>query len=81
MNEYMNKQKRNKTLEFKNLRVALADVAQWIEHQPANQIVTGSIPSQGTRLGCGPGLRLEACERQSHINVSLLLFLPPSHPF
>ena len=29
---------------------ALAGVAQWIEHQPANQRVAGSIPSQGTRL-------------------------------
>ena len=27
---------------------ALARVAQWIEHGPANQRVTGSIPSQGT---------------------------------
>ena len=35
--------------------LALAGVAQWIECQPANQGVTGSIPSQGTCLGCGPG--------------------------
>ena len=35
--------------------LALAGVAQWIECGPANQRVTGSIPSQGTRLGCGPG--------------------------
>ena len=34
---------------------ALASVAQWIEHPPANQRVTGSIPSQGTCLGCRPG--------------------------
>ena len=34
---------------------ALAGVAQWIERQPANQKVTGSIPSQGTCLGCRPG--------------------------
>ena len=34
---------------------ALAGVAQWIEHQPANQRVAHSIPSQGTCLGCGPG--------------------------
>ena len=33
---------------------ALAGVAQWIECQPANQKVTGLIPSQGTCLGCGP---------------------------
>ena len=35
--------------------MALAGVAQWIEYQPANQRATGSIPSQGTCLGCGPG--------------------------
>ena len=29
---------------------ALAGMAQWIELQPANQRVTGSIPSQGTCL-------------------------------
>ena len=34
---------------------ALADVAQWIEHWPVNQRVTGLIPSQGTCLGCRPG--------------------------
>ena len=34
---------------------ALAGVAQWIEFQPANQKVPGSIPSRGTCLGCGPG--------------------------
>ena len=33
----------------------LAGVAQWTEPQPANQRVTGSIPSQGTGLGCGQG--------------------------
>ena len=30
-------------------------VVQWIKCQPANQRVMGSIPSQGTVLGCGPG--------------------------
>ena len=34
---------------------ALAGVAQWTECWPANQRVTGSIPSQGTCLGCKPG--------------------------
>ena len=34
---------------------ALADVAQWIEYEPENQRVAGSIPSQGTCLGCRPG--------------------------
>ena len=45
---------------------ALAGVAQQIEHQPVNQKVTGSIPSQSTCLGCGLG----ECERQP-IDISL----------
>ena len=48
----------------------LTGVAQWIECWPANQSITGWIPSQGTRLGCGPGPQLGACERQP-IDVSL----------
>ena len=36
-----------------------------------------SIPSQGTRLGCGPGPQQQACEKQPHIDVSLPLFLLP----
>ena len=33
---------------FKNIvNTALAGVAQWIEHWPANCKVTGSFPSQG----------------------------------
>ena len=47
-----------------------AGVAQWVEHGPANQRVSSSIPSQGTCLGCGPGPWLRACERQP-VNVSL----------
>ena len=35
--------------------LALASVAQWIEHWPKNQRAAGSIPSQGTCLGWGPG--------------------------
>ena len=58
---------------LKNLKIALA---QWIDCQPVNQRVTSSIPSQGTGLGCGPGLQLWACERQPHTDVSLPLFLP-----
>ena len=34
---------------------ALAGVAQWCEHQPANQRVTVSMPRQGTCPACGPG--------------------------
>ena len=40
---------------FKNSTSALAGVAQWTECWLANQRVTGSIPSQGTCLGYGPG--------------------------
>ena len=55
----------------------LAGVAQWTECQPANQRVTGSIPSRGTYPGCRPGPQLWVLERQPHIDVSLPLFLPP----
>ena len=53
---------------------ALAVVVQWIECQPANQGVTGSIPSQDTCLGCKPDPQLWVCETQPHIDVSLPLF-------
>ena len=39
--------------EIKN--TALVGVAQWIEGGTEKQRVTGSIPSQGSCLGCGPG--------------------------
>ena len=42
---------------------ALAGVAQWIDCQPARKRVTSSIPSQGTRLGCGPGPQSRRHER------------------
>ena len=58
-------------------QAALAGVAPWIEHWPANQRVASLIPSQGTGLVCGPGPQLGACERQPHTDVSL----PFSHPF
>ena len=56
-------------IEFRYFRIqkptnALAGVAQWIEHQPVNQRVTGLIPSQGTFLGCGTGPQVGACEKQ-----------------
>ena len=50
---------------------ALAGVAQWIECQPVNQRVTGSIPSQGTCLGCGPGTWWGPHKRQPRTDVSL----------
>ena len=42
------------------------------------QRVAGSIPSQGTCLGCGPGPQLGVQERQPYIDVSLSLSLPLS---
>ena len=65
---------------------ALAGVAQWTECQPGNQRVAGSIPSQGTRLGCRPGPQLGACVKQlldvslTHQCFSLSLFPSPSPP-
>ena len=56
--------------------ITLAGVAQWIEHQPVNGKVTGSIPSPGTSLGCGSSPQKGVSERQL-ADVSLLLFLPP----
>ena len=57
-------------LFIKKSQVALAGVAQWIEHRPVNREAAGLIPSQGTLLGCGPGPLLGLCERQP-IDVSL----------
>ena len=42
------------------LIVALAGVAQWTERRPEKQKAAGSILSQGTWLGCGPGPQLGA---------------------
>ena len=42
-------------ISIKRQNLALAGVAQCIEHRPANQRVASSIPSQGTCLGCRPG--------------------------
>ena len=62
---------------LKRLVGSLAGVAQWIECQLVNQGLTGSIPSQGTCLGCGgPGPQCGARKRQPHTDVSL----PFSHP-
>ena len=37
--------------KLNKVSVALTGVAPWVGHHPANQKVTGSIPSQGTCLG------------------------------
>ena len=51
---------------------ALISVTQYVEHWPLKWRVTGSIPGQGTCLGCRPGFwaRWGACERQP-IDISL----------
>ena len=61
----------------KKAGTALTGVAQLVGLPSAKQKVTGSIPGQGTRLGCRFGL-LEGCTWSdvSHINVCL----PPSPP-
>ena len=58
--------------------VTLSGVTQWVEHGPVNKMVTSSIPSQGTCLGCKQGPQKGVCERKPHIDVSLPLFLLPS---
>ena len=45
----------NPLIYTKECTAALDGVAQWTECWTANQRVAGSIPSQGTCLGCGPG--------------------------
>ena len=60
----------------KTLFTALAGVAQGSECQSANQKVAGSIPSQGTCLGCRSGPQLGVCKRQPHIDISLPFSLP-----
>ena len=51
---------------MKTAPCTLAGVAQWTEHWPANQKVTGWIPSQGTSLGCGPGPQWSHTEATTH---------------
>ena len=77
LSENFSKEIGNIKMDIENIQIALAGVAQWIEHGPVNQRVAGSIPSQSTCLGCGPGPQFRVHERQPHIDVSLLLFLLP----
>ena len=55
---------------------ALAGMAQRIECRPANRRVAGSIPSQGTRLDCGPGPQW-GLSRGNHTLMFLSLSSPP----
>ena len=57
-------------------------MARWIECQTVKQRVTGSIPSQGTCLGCRPGPPGEGGHaRGNHTLMFLSLSLSPSLPF
>ena len=53
---------------------ALTSMSQWIECQPANQRVTGSILGQGSCLGYGPCPWWGVYKRQPLTDVSLPLF-------
>ena len=68
-------------LETFNKRVAaLLDVAQWVEHQPANQGVASSIPGQAWVVVQVPRwghVRGNQPMFSLHTDVSLPLFLPP----
>ena len=72
-------------MERKGLyEMALAGVVQWAGHRPTKWKVAGSIPRQGTCLGCGPGPQLGAWERQQmHVSLAHWCFspsFPPSLP-
>ena len=54
----------------------LAGMTQWIECQPANQRVAGSVPSQGTCLGFRPG-PWWGIVRGNHTLMFLPLIPPP----
>ena len=56
---------------------ALGGVAQQIDCRPENQRVVGSIPSEGTCLGCRPGPQQRVLERQPHTDVSFSFLLSP----
>ena len=56
---------------------ALAGMAHCTERPTVNPRVVGSIPSQGTCLGCDPGPQCGTCKKQPHIDVSLPLFVLP----
>ena len=74
----LNLNKLNASIERHKIdKWVLADVLQWIECWPVKQRVTSLIPSQGTCLGCKPDPQWRTCENQPHIDVSVLLFLPP----
>ena len=65
------------TVIEKQIFLALAGVAQWIEREPVNERVAGSIPSQGTCLVVGQ-VPSWGCVRGNHTLMFLSLPSPPS---
>ena len=63
-------------------KLALTGVVQFVGHRTKKRNVAGSVPGQGTGLGCWPGPCQDAHARGnlsmslSHVDVSL-----PSFPF
>ena len=53
-------------------------MAHWIEHQPANQRVAGSIPRQATCLGCTPGSQWSVLRGNHTLMFLSLYFSLPS---
>ena len=49
------KKEKEKKESIKKQPKALAGVAQWMEHWPVKQRVSGSIRSESTGLNCRPG--------------------------
>ena len=70
---------RSEDSKKKLIKCALAGVAQWVEHQPVNQKVAGSIPSQGTCLGVARVLS-KGCMRGNHTLMFLSLFFSLPSP-
>ena len=68
------------TLPWFQSHVALAGVAQWTEHWPANKKVTSLIPGQGMCQGCGTHPQFRACKRQNLSHTPMSLSFPPSLP-
>ena len=64
-------------LSSKNIKLALAGLAQWIECWPVYQSVAGLIPGHSACFGCGSGPWLGVCKKQPHIDVSLPLSIAP----
>lgn len=69
----------NKFLIFLKSKNHSASVAQLVEHHPVHEDIAGSIPGQGSCLGCRFGPQSRQVWKTiflSHINVSLP-FSPP----